>query len=194
MDVALFDGTADYLMGGDVADLLDKPVEILVVVHRTGGNAAIQGFFGKSRAAHQAGRFGIVVQGVDALNLTKTEAGTFDAHVNTSGSGGTSTNLQVLHGHGGRDTGANQATGFLRRNGVQIGAIASPRTDTGASVDTTNLVMVGALQSTTGGAPPYIGSYLTGYIGECAKWSVAFSTALRLRLEHSRQRKWRING
>lgn len=193
MDVALFDGSADYLSAGDAADLLDKPIEMLTVSRRTGGSAAFQNVFSKSRAAAADGRWGHAVLDVDTFICTKTNSGdTADklyAQASTA-----STALQVLHGHAGRDTGANQATAFLRRNAEQVGAIPAPQTDTGASVNTADLVFMGAYQSTTGGAPPFASSYLTGYIGEAAKWSVAFSTALRLRLEHSRMRKWRING
>lgn len=186
VDVALFDGS-DYLSAGDVADMRDKPVEFFVAGRRTGGSDQYSGFFGKSLAGSAGGRWAVLRElGVDNLIIQKIASSTGA----TISLGATSTAFRVIYGHADRIT-ASQST--ARVNGAQVGSNAV--TDAGTDWDTATHVYIGTYQNSAGTAPLGTGvGYLTGYIGEAAKWQREFTPAMRRRFEHSRMRKWRVTG
>lgn len=187
IDAALFDGTADYLTGGDVADILDKPVTVACVIHRTGGSGTV-GFFAKARAANSAGRWGL-------LRSNALSADSFIAHTSTQmqpgASYGSSTSLQVLAGVLSRNAGASASSAAIRQNGTQYGV--TTYTDTLSSYNANDILLVGAYNDSAG-TGVLAGSYLPGTIGEAAKWQAELNVSALRRFEHSRMRKWRISG
>lgn len=189
VDAARFDGTADYLTAGDVADILAAPVEVFTVSIRTGGGTGLVGIFGKSKAASADGRWSMLIEYTDRLLVrSNVEAAQY------ASSASASTALQLQHGYNHRTVGASAARTFYRRNGAAT-ASGSAYTETSATHNTTFPVVLGAYQDSSTDATGIIaGSYFTGDICECAKYSVAMTDAQRLRLEHSRMRKWRISG
>ena len=187
-DVARFDGSNDYLTAGDVGDMLDKPFEAFAVVYRT-GSAAVQGFFGKSRAAGTAGRLALLRNTDDAC-IGDTSGTATATEVNASVA--TVSVPQFIALTHNRSTSTNGAQLTLRRNGNQV-ANGTAYTDTATSRDTSDITLIGAYQNSTGNGV-LASSYFAGDFGECAKYSVFFGPAQRLRLELSRCRKWGIKS
>lgn len=189
LDAGRFDGTDDYLNAGDVGDMLANPVEAYVVFQRTGA-AGTKGFFGKSLYGAAGGRWTMLSDAgkdLSTVESSSTVAGTVNQ-------GSTSvTTLQLLCVTANRLTTTNGAFVTQRRNGAQT-VLGSAFTDSGASYNTTHVVLIGAYQSSAGSTPPTGGSYTGGDFGEAAKFSVYFGEAQRRRLELSRCRKWRIKS
>lgn len=183
MDVARFDGSNDYLDAGDVGDMLDKPVEAYVLFKRTGGKV-FQGFFGKARYG-AVGGWGIYRYTSDAGFLSVASGG-------SEAVSATVLSPQLLALVSQRKTGASAGVTMLRRNAGQTVASGSSYTDPLDSIDTTDVTLLGAYQNNTGTTPPKANTYFTGDMGECAKYSVAFSDAQRQRRDCGLARKWRI--
>lgn len=184
MDVARFDGSNDYMTAGDVADMLNKPVTAIAVYKNS--TSSVAGVFGKSAAAAAAGRWAIIVDSSkDKFFIEANVAGLANTYGLTM-----STSAQVLLGEANRtSTGASMIS---RRNAGASTASTSTYDDSGTSYNTSYHLFVGAYQNVDG-LSTYSNSYVNGDIGELAKWSVLMPKGARLRLEHSRCRKWRIS-
>lgn len=181
LDAARFDGSNDYLTAGDVADLLAAPLEMMWLGKRT-NSAAIVGYFGKSRANNSSGRWTLLSEsGNHEAAHSADNAGSIAVATSTG-----STAPVCLIANAARVSGT--ATLTLRKNGSASSATV---TDGNTSVNTTDEVMIGAYQNSTG-APSYSSSFLNGDTYECAKWSAAMTSHSRQRLEQSRLRKWGI--
>jgi len=181
LDAARFDGTDDYLTAGDVADLLGNPLEMMWLGKRTNSGAVI-GYFGKSRAANAAGRWVLLSESGNHEAIYAADNAVASAVATATGS----TSPVCLIGNAARVSGT--ATLTLRKNGSASSATVA---DGNTSVNTTDQVMIGAYQDSTG-VPSYPGSFLNGDTYECAKWSASMTSHSRQRLEQSRLRKWGI--
>ena len=185
LDAGRFDGTSDRLNAGDVADMLDKPVECYAVFIRTGA-AGVRGIFGKSRAAVGTGRWSLI-QGATTSDDNFLFAGSTPGSVNARLA--TSTSLQLLYGHSPR----GNTTVNLSRNAGSPDSLAL--TDTGASQNTTDHLVIGAYQNASGTqAPPLTNSLIAADILECVKWSVSLTDQTRKRAQHAAMRRARIAG
>ena len=186
LDVARFDGSNDCLTAGDVADLLDKPVE-MYVVHKKSGSADYQGIFGKSRVGAAKGKWSFLSD----KNSNKHTFILSDRTTTTESAVGPtrSTNLEILHGYGPRTAGTNASVAVNFVNGKTEYATTGYTADTG-SINTTDQVCIAVYQDSSGAPGSF--NYYAGDIGECAKYSVTFTSAQRCRLDMSRCRKWRI--
>lgn len=186
LDAGRFDGTSDRLSAGDVADMLDKPVECYAVFIRT-GTTGLRGIFGKSRANASLGRWGLLqglTAGHDDFFLVGSSATPIsDARLATSA------DLQLLYGHSPR----GNTTVNLSRNAGSPDSRAL--TDTGASQDTTDHIVIGAYQNSSGtSAPPLANSLIAADILECVKWSASLTDQTRKRAQHAAMRRARISG
>lgn len=186
-DSALFDGTADYLTAGDVADMLGNPVTAICVMNRTGGSGTI-GIFGKTRASNYAGRWSLARANSLSADAFITQT---NVETNVGASYGSTTGLQVLSGVLSRNAGASASAAIIRKNASQFGSNAY--TDTLASHNSTDHLMLGVYGDSTG-LGPLASSYLPGSICEAAKWQRELGASTLRRFEHSRMRKWRIAG
>jgi hypothetical protein len=182
LDVARFDGSDDFLSAGDVADMLNKSVEVYVCLIRTGASG-LKGFFGKSRAAAASGRFSLLIDSGNDNFLIQDDASGGQSAVLTALS-----SLQLLYGHCSRP---GNGTAFLERN---RSTVASSSVDVGSiSRNTTDVLMMGAYQS-TGGNAPFSGSFTGGDFLEAGKFSRDLGAHVRTRLSHSIMRRARIAG
>lgn len=185
LDAGRFDGTSDRLNAGDVADMLNTPVECYAVFIRT-GSAGISGIFGKSRAAAAKGRWSLIqgaTAGHDNFLFAGSSSGSVDARLATS------TSLQLLYGHSPR----GNTTVNLSRNAGSPDSRAL--TDTGASQNTTDHLVIGAYQNSSGTtAPPLSNSLIGADILECVKWSASLTDQTRKRAQHAAMRRARIAG
>ncbi len=180
MDAARFDGSNDVLTAGDVADMLANPVEIYAVFINSANTGA--GVFGKSRASSATGRFSITN---NPPNDECVFAGSIAA--GTSVTFAQSTALKVLYMHHPRGT----ANVTLVRNAKTTAGTS--QADSGASFNTTDSLIIGAYQTSTG-APSLAGTFLGGDVIECAKFSRNLGTHVRLRVQHAAMRRARIAG
>lgn len=181
LDAARFDGSNDYLTAGDVADLLAAPLEMMWLGKRTNSYLVI-GYFGKSRAANATGRWTLLSEsGNHEAAHAADNAGSIAVATSTG-----STSPVCLIANAARVSGT--ATLTLRKNGSASSATV---TDGNTSVNTTDQVMIGAYQDSTG-VPSFAGSFLNGDTYECAKWNTSMTSHSRQRLEQSRLRKWGI--
>lgn len=182
LDAARFDGSNDYLSAGDVADLLAAPLEMMWLGKRTTSGAAV-GYFGKSRATNTGGRWTLLSESGNHEALHSADSNS-QAVATATGS----TSPVCLIANAARVSGT--ATLTLRKNGSASSATV---TDGNTSANTTDEVMIGAYQ-TTSGVPSLAGSFLNGDTYECAKWSASMTSHSRQRLEQSRLRKWGITS
>jgi hypothetical protein len=131
----------------------------------TGDGAII----GKSRNAGLAGRWSLLRQAAGGGMLMLADA---------AGSGfvatytDTSTSPQLVTGFWDR------ANVVIRRNGTHSNSVALA--NTASSYSTSDLLYVGAYQSTTGGAPPTAGLFLNGKIGEIIVYVRSAMTAFQI--------------
>ena len=181
LDAARFDGTDDYLTAGDVADLLGNPLEMMWLGKRT-NSALVIGYFGKSRAAFGVGRWTLLSESGNHEAGHSADNAAAQAVATATGS----TSPVCLVANAARVSGT--ATLTLRKNGS---ASNTTITDSNTSVNSTDVVLIGAYQDDTG-ASPLAGTFLNGDTYECAKWSAAMTSHSRQRLEQSRLRKWGI--
>lgn len=184
MDALRFDGSDDFMSAGDVADMLGNPVEAYAVFIRTGSDG-VKGIFGKSRAFGAAGRWSLLqnsIAGNDNFLFSGSNAASVDALIATS------TALQCLYGHCPR--GATNVTATRNESTSDARAVV----DTGASENTTDILMMGAYQSSSGSTPPLANSYIGADIIECAKYSRTLGEHVRKRVNHAAMRRARIAG
>lgn len=182
LDVARFDGSNDYMIAGDVADMLAKPVVVFAVSKRSSGTGGY--IFGKSHSGSTAGRWSL---GTESSKMSMlVHASSNSSAYETTGN----TNWNVYTGYNNRAAGTNAAQVLLRKNATQAGAGAA-HTDALSSYDTGHYVFVGAYQNAAGTGPA-AGYYLNGDIGETSKYSVAFTGYMLRRVEHALARKWGI--
>lgn len=181
LDAARFDGSNDYLSAGDVADLLAAPLEMMWLGKRT-NSAAVIGYFGKSKANSASGRWTLLSESGNHEALYTADSATLIVAATATGS----TSPVCLIANAARVSGT--ATLTLRKNGSASSATV---TDGNTSVNTTDEVMIGAYQSSSG-VPSFASSVLNGDTYECAKWSTSMTSQSRQRLEQSRLRKWGI--
>lgn len=182
LDAARFDGSNDYLTAGDVADLLAAPLEMMWLGKRT-TLAPLTGYFGKSRANNTGGRWSLIADPGNHEALYSADHTT--GAIAVAASPGL-TSPVCLIANAARVSGT--ATLTLRRNGL---GPSSTVPDGNTSVNSTDVVMIGAYQNVTG-ALSEAGTFLNGDTYECAKWSASMTSHSRQRLEQSRLRKWGI--
>ena len=176
--VRRFDGSNDFLSCGDVCDFGAGTISMAVVVKiATGTTAAI---IGKSRAAGTAARYGILRD-----SGTLKAFSYFSSEVSANKTSDTSSAYRIMTCV---FTRARASTLWI--NGTQA-ATATASSVTG-DYNSTDIVMLGAYQSTTGGTPPLAGSYLNGDIAEAFIFQSTLSTTDRQALETYLNAKWAI--
>ena len=163
LNVLDFDGTADFMVGGDILDVLTGGLTMVGVVKMdvTTGNRA---FFGKSRADSTAGRYSLFwttsgfVSGV-TNSFTALFHDTAQRAPSSDPGSGNRTDVFI---HGQRVIRNDEDT--LWRNGTVVATNSS--LDGTTSYDSSDEWMIGAYQSASGSTPPFAGTYLDGFIGE----------------------------
>jgi len=171
-----FDGSDDFLNGGDILDILSNNLTMLCVAKRTSGAGGA--LCGKSRADAQSGRYSLL-RASNALNAIFT-----DGAARTVAVADTSTSPRIYTQAVGR-----AATNTLFFDGQQQGQNAALSGTT--SYDTTNSFFVGAYQSAAGSTPPLSGLYHNGDIAQVVVF-FSFNTPLRKRLEHAAAYSFKI--
>lgn len=155
LNVLDFDGTSDYLTGGDVLDVLSGGRTIIGVA-KIDDDTKFNGLWGKSRANFSAGRYSTLYNTTNRFRSLWHD--TAERFVSYDPGAGNRTNTYIISSiieRGDSNT--------LRMNGVQVG-IDSTLSGT-TSFDNTWPFLVGAYQDSAGSGI-LAGSYLDGFIGE----------------------------
>jgi hypothetical protein len=180
--VVQFDGSDDFLNGGDILDLGTNSLTMLAVVKRTSGNNG--GLCGKSRFAAGGGRYALLRDNNSMLGIYDAAGSTGTAPVVASTSDTSTANrislLQIT-----RSTNV-----VIRFDGSQQASTNITASDT-FNHNTTNEFFVGAYQSTTGTTPPQANYYWNGNIAQVVVL-FASNTSLRKRLEHAAAYSFKI--
>jgi hypothetical protein len=152
LNVIDFDGSDDFMTGGDVLDLLTNGVTMFVVT-KLDVASGVKGIAGKSRAAANAGRYSFLYDSTFTALFEDT------AGRSATNTPSVQTNPYVW------------AMRVIRNSQLRLwrdGSVVATTTGLSGttSYNTTDIWMVGAYQSTTGGTPPLSGSFMDGYIAE----------------------------
>jgi hypothetical protein len=176
--VVRFDGSNDFLSGGDILDIGTNSLTMLAVAKRSSGsNGAL---FGKSEAAGSAGRYSLLRENNSFYPLYSPASGV----ANAPSIADTSTSARINVGEVERGVAVR-----LRFNGAQ------EATSTITVSDTTNhnngfSFFVGAYQ-TAGGTNTFSNYFWNGDIAQ-AVVLFTFNVSLRKRLEHSAAYSFKI--
>ncbi len=184
-DAALFvSGSSHSLSAGDVGDMRTAGIEACVV-HKKVSSDQYPQIFGKLKASPGQGHWGFYC-GVDAPAKHIFYASD-TAAIRKADGPANNTNAEVLFGYNARIAGTNSNKVGLIKNTSTLYESSAYTADTSTNLNTTTILMIGMLADTAG----TYGAY-NGYVGEAAKWSGTFTTAMRARFSASRCRKWRI--
>lgn len=173
--VVRFDGSADFLNGGDILDVLDRGVTMICVAKISSGASAA--LCGKSRAASASGRFSLakdsgtflsIFSDSEARNATVSDSST-TFRINTMAVNRANTNTLFFDG-------AQKA-----QNANLIGT---------TSYNTADQFFIGAYQSSSGTTPAQL--FLNGDISQVVV-IFTFNTPLRRRMEHAAAYSFKIS-
>jgi len=174
-----FDGSDDFLNGGNILNMGTNSLTMIVVAKRTSGSANT--LCGKSRADGTPGRYSMLRESDTFISLYGPAASiAFNA---TQADTATAPRINVQEIERGV---ANR----LIFNGAQQASAAITSSDTD-NHNTTDSFFVGAYQSSSGTTPPLGGYYWNGDIGQII---VLFKVnqSLRKRLEHTASLSFKI--
>lgn len=175
LNVIDFDGSADYLDGGNIINEGTFGYTIAAVA-KLDTATGLQGIAGKSRASADAGRCAVLFDAASGYF-----GGLWDEQAGASGQSG----QFVAYDPGVSDrtvatawimTARRRWTTLFLRNGVQVGTPYLNPAGTGGLTMGANNWYVGAYQTSTGNAPS-ASSYLDGWVGEVCCWDRALSVS-----------------
>jgi len=174
--VVRFDGSNDFLDGGDILYILNRGMTLICVAKISGGTNPT--LVGKSRFGVSEGRYSLVRDNNTFLALYQ-EASNAIAQVSDTSTANRINTMAINRG----------ATNTLFFDGAQQ---AQNTTLSGStSYDNTNVFLVGVYQNSTGGTPPQSTYYLNGDIAQIVV-NFTFNTPLRKRLEHAAAYSFKI--
>jgi len=175
--VVQFDGSDDFLNGGDILDMLSNNLTMLCVAKRISGAAG--SLCGKSRFAGSLGRYTFIRDNNAMVAIFHDQSPRVAQAADTS----TSPRIYTQAANRG-------ATMTLFFDGQQ----QAQNTDLSGttSYDTTDEFFVGAYQSTEGTTPPRAPYYHNGDIAQVVVL-FSFNTPLRKRLEHAAAYSFKIS-
>lgn len=181
LNVLDFDGSNHFLDGGNILEVGSGGVTMIGVLKMDVDNVTA-GFWGKSRAATQSGRYSFLYNTTDRFTSlwqdTQNRLAFFDP-----GAGLRTLDyvwaLRIARG----------STNTLWRNGLIVQTDATLGGTT--SYTTNNVWLIGAYQNSTG-TGPLAGTYLNGYIGEILVFMRDLTNQELLTVNGYLQRKWAI--
>lgn len=178
--VVRFDGSNDFLDGGDILDIGSNSMINMVTAKRTTGSAA--GLSQKSSARGLIGRWALARSGNAYLGIYNSQVTTFDASVAES-----STSPRIYTHTIERSTASR-----LRFDGKQEASVTITGTDT-ASHNTSDPYYVGAYGNASGNGP-LSGLYFNGDIAQVVVlFTSSFSSSVLKRLEHAAAYSFKIS-
>lgn len=172
--VVRFDGSNDFLNGGDILDILSNNLTMICVAKISSGTNA--GLCGKSRFGGSAGRYSLV-RNSSSMQAIFQDTGTMVAEISDSSSTTRINTLQVNRGN----------TNTLFFSGIQQNQNTGLSGTT--SYNTTDEFFVGAYQSSSGTTPAQL--FLNGDIAQVIVL-FAFNQPLRKRMEQSAAYSFKI--
>jgi len=172
-----FDGSDDFLNGGDILDILSNNLTMLCVAKRTSGSGGT--LCGKSVFAAGSGRYSFFRDNNLMLAIFA------DTAARVASASDTSTSPRIYTQAINRA--ATNTLFFDGQQQAQNTALSGT-----ASYDTTNSFFVGAYQSNFGTTPPTAGYYHNGDIAQVVVL-FSFNTPLRKRLEHAAAYSFKIS-
>jgi hypothetical protein len=181
LNVLDFDGSADFMVGGDILDLLSGGVTVVGVV-KADTVSAVDGIWGKTRAANQIGRYALLIENQIFFALYQESSA---RHI-TNNPGSTLRTETYVWGQ----RIARTLTHTLWRNG-SIVSTNSTLSGT-SSYDTTNVWMIGAYPSDTGTTPPTANSCFDGFFAEMIVFMRALSDNEMGQMNEYLRSKWAV--
>jgi hypothetical protein len=169
--VLLFDGTDDFLNGGDILDMGTNSLTMIVVAKRTSGvNTTLAG---KSRAGPGSGRYSLLRESNNMIAVYDSGGGVFVPSIADTSTAARINTLEIQRSVAVR----------IIFNGTQQVSSTITGTDTN-NLNSTDSFFVGAYQGSGGSTPPLGGYYWNGTIAQVL---IMFqvNTPLRRRLEHA---------
>jgi hypothetical protein len=168
-----FDGTSDFLTGGDILDLGTNGVIIVSVARRDSGTGGA--LAGKSSQRALAGRYSLLRETSQFIMLYDRQGGGITAQLSES-----STAPTIFSGTLERGVNLKAFT-----NGNQL-ASTNTGTPDSTSHNTSDEFFIGAYQNSTGTSPPASGLYWNGMIAQViVLLSNTYNNPLKKRLEQS---------
>lgn len=177
--VVRFDGSNDFLNGGDILDIQDKNLTLICVAKfsTTGGFGAL---IAKSRSAAGNGRYSLLRDTSSMIALLELGSVVENADV-----ADTSTAWRIY----------TQGVDRTLENRLFFSGVsqASNAFSNSTSYTPTDVFLIGAYPNNTGTTPPNSAYYLNGDIGQVVVLlSSSYSTPIRKRLEHSAAYSFKI--